>query len=184
MVAPDSAGLRAAQAHVAFPPTATRKRHRTSHGGDQVDRSKMFRRSAPPATPPRSGVIQLFKCATRQNPTGPCSGAPIRTVYTARTPWGSGTPGRKTTTEPLGLWLSLRRFTRRADLGKMSVRSVLSAGLRWSRPSSSRSGRSAALKHAPASEGFAEDHRQGQDRKQPADQGCAAQRSCSQQRFA
>ena len=71
-----------------------------------------------------------------------------------RSALGNGEPS------PLACGRSTRRQIRR---------SVSSDGLRWSRPSSSRSGRSAALKCAPAGEGFAEDHRQGQDGQQPAD---------------
>ena len=46
----ESESLRAAQADIAFPPTATWQRHRTSHGGRQVDRSKAFSAVAAPAT--------------------------------------------------------------------------------------------------------------------------------------
>jgi len=28
-----------------------------------------------------SRLLQMFKCATCQNPTGSCSGAPVRTAY-------------------------------------------------------------------------------------------------------
>ncbi len=38
------------------------------------------------AKPPRSGVLQLFRCATCQIQQAPCSGAPVRTAKDA---WGS-----------------------------------------------------------------------------------------------
>jgi hypothetical protein len=41
-VTASGSALRAAQAHIAFPSTATRQHHRTSHGGGLVDLSKMF----------------------------------------------------------------------------------------------------------------------------------------------
>jgi hypothetical protein len=73
--------LRATQADIAFPPTATRQRHRSSHGDGQVDRSKMFPAAAAQAKPPRSRVLQMFKCATCQIQQTPCSAAPIRMTY-------------------------------------------------------------------------------------------------------
>ncbi len=64
---------RTAQAHVAFLPTVTRQRYRTSH----ADHSKTLRRLATPATSPRSRVLQLFKCATcRQSNRLPAQGHP------------------------------------------------------------------------------------------------------------
>ena len=86
---PDAApeSLRAAQADVAFPPTATWQRHRTSHGGRQVDRSKAL---SPVAA--RYAVLCLESSNCWNVPPAAiqqasCSPAPVRTAQDA---WGSG----------------------------------------------------------------------------------------------
>jgi len=70
----------------------------TSRGGKQVDRSEMFPPVGGTGEAPRSRVLQLFKCATRQNPTRSLlNSTRQKRPTTAWDVWGNQP------TEPLGL---------------------------------------------------------------------------------